>query len=180
MLATAHAITASLRSATGLDWSVAIIGLCKAVEVEAVHRIAEPLRAAVSGRDLRAEMQSPDFARVARYCDGTAKAPELGTLAHFLRAVANSKNRAKTSELVAGVRIVAKAWPSADWLFRKDGFADAIQQLAREYRNPAAHTEIMDEEDFRRCSELIHGRDGLLWHLIVATSRASKARSAIG
>jgi hypothetical protein len=51
MLATAHAVTAARRGATGLDWSVAIIGLCKAVEVEAVHRIAEPLRLAANDQD---------------------------------------------------------------------------------------------------------------------------------
>jgi hypothetical protein len=79
MLATAHAVTAALRSATGLDWSVAIIGLCKALEIEAVHRIAEPLRVAASGRDLTVDAKDPAFRRVARYCEGGANAPELGT-----------------------------------------------------------------------------------------------------
>ena len=97
MLATAHAVTAALRSATGLDWSVAIIGLCKAVEIEAVHRIAEPLRLAASGQDMTVELQDPEFARVARYCAGTGRPPELGSLARFLRTAANSSKRAETS-----------------------------------------------------------------------------------
>ena len=174
MLATAHAVAPTLRGATGLDWSVAIIGVCKAVEVEAVHRIAEPLRLAASGQDMTVEMKDGDFARVARYCDGRANAPELGSLVHFLRTAANSKKRAETSVLVTALRAVAKAWPSADWLFTKGGFTDVVEQLTREYRNPAAHTALLDEEDFARCSRLVLGQDGLLWRLIVATSPSSR------
>lgn len=175
MLATAHAVTPALRSATGLDWSVAIIGLCKAVEVEVVHRIAEPLRLAAGGQDLTVEMKDEDFARVARYCKGvTENAPELGSLAHFLRTAVNSKKRAETSALVAALRAVTKPWPSADWLFTNDGFIAVIGQLTSEYRNPAAHTALLDEEDFVLCSMLVLGQDGLLWRLIVATSRSSR------
>ena len=177
MLATAHAITAVLHSATGLDWSVAIIGLCKAVEIEVVHRIAEPLRLAASGQDLTADLKDAEFARVARYCTGATSPPELGSLARFLRTAANSKKRAETSVLVAGLRAATKAWPSADWLFTKGGFTDAVEHLTREYRNPAAHTALLGEEDFTCCSNLVHGPDGLLWRLIIATSRSGRASS---
>jgi hypothetical protein len=172
MLATAHAVTAALRGVTGLDWSVAIIGLCKAVEVEAVSRVAEPLRLAASGQDMSVEIKDADFARVARYCEGIGNAPELGSLAHFLRTAANSKKRAETSVLVKALRTAAKAWPAGDWLFTKDGFTHAVGQLTREYRNPAAHTALFNEEDFTRCSSLVLGQDGLLWRLIVSTSRS--------
>jgi hypothetical protein len=178
MLATAHAVTPALRSATGLDWSVAIIGLSKAVEIEVTHRIAEPLRLAASGQDMSVELRDPDFARVARYCEGRAPAPELGSLAHFLRTAVNSKRRAETSALVAALRAATKPWPSADWLFAKSGFTDAVDHLTREYRNPAAHTALLDEEDFTRCTSLVHGQDGLLWRLIVATSRRSRVSPA--
>jgi hypothetical protein len=174
MLATAHAVTAALRGATGLDWSVAIIGLCKAVEVEAVHRVAEPLRLAASGQDMSVEVKDADFARVARYCEGRGNPPELGSLAHFLRTAVNSKRRAETSVLVKALRTAAKAWPSGDWLFTKGGFTDAVEQLTREYRNPAAHTALFDEEDFARCSSLVQGQNGLLWRLIVSTSRSGR------
>jgi len=111
------------------------------------------------------------FERVARYCQGKANAPELGSLAHFLRTAANSKRRAETSVLVATLRTATKAWPSADWLFAKGGFTDAIEQLTRRYRNPAAHTALLSEEDYTGCADLVLGQDGLLWRLIVATSR---------
>jgi hypothetical protein len=179
MLATAHAVTVVLRGPTQLDWSVAIIGLCKAVEVEAVHRIAEPLRLAALAKDLTAEKQDPDFARVARYCDGKANPPELGSLAYFLRTAVNSKSRAATSALVAALRTAAAAWPAADWLFATNGFADAVDRLTREYRNPAAHTGLFDEEAFVRCSGLVKGEDGLLWRLIVATSPAGSRKAVI-
>jgi hypothetical protein len=175
MLATAHAVTAVLRSATGLDWSVAIIGLCKAVEVEAVRRIAEPLRLTADREDLTIDVKDPEFARVARYCKGSARPPELGSLARFLRTAAHSGKRAETSVLVAALRAATTAWPSADWLFVKGGFTDTVDHLTRKYRNPAAHTALFGEEDFSRCSDLVHGQDGLLWRLIVATSRRGRA-----
>ena len=87
-------------------------------------------------------LKDPDFARVARYCEGRAPAPELGSLVHFLRTAVNSKRRAETSALVAALRAATKPWPSADWLFAKSGFADAVDHLTREYRNPAAHTAL--------------------------------------
>jgi len=176
MLATAHAVTPALRNATGLDWSVAIICLCKAVEIEVVHRIVEPLRLAARGQDLTVDAKDNDFSRVARYCEGTLPEPELGPLARFLRTAANSKKRAETSVLVAALRTTVKAWPSADWLFAKGGFTDAIDRLRLECRNPAAHITLLSEEDFKRCADLVHGQDGLLWHLIVATSRSHRVR----
>ena len=97
MLATAHAITHTLRAATGLDWSVAIIALCKAVEVEAGRCISQPLKDAVVGLDLRQDVNDRDFSRVARFCAGTSPPPELGSLIYFCalpRAQASAPTRA--------------------------------------------------------------------------------------
>jgi len=157
MLATAYAVTAVLRSATGLDWSVAIIGLCKAMEIEIIHRIAEPLRLAASDQDLTADLKDDEFVRVARYCAGTASPPELGSLARFLRTAAIRRS-SETSGLVTALRAVTKAWPSADWLFTKGGFTDTVEHLTREYRNPAAHTALLSEEDFTDCARLVPAR----------------------
>jgi hypothetical protein len=179
MLATAHAVTTALRNATDLDWSVAIIGLCKAVEVEAIQRIAEPLRLAVCDQDISADIADPEFRRIARYCVGDAKAPELGSLAHFLGTAANSRKRAATSALVAALRAVVKPWPSADWLFTKGGLTESVERLTRDYRNPAAHTALLSEQDFTRCCGLVHGDDGLLWSLVVATTRAKHMNAAL-
>jgi hypothetical protein len=115
--------------------------------------------------DMSVEAKDPDFARVVRYCEGKANAPELGSLAHFLRTAANSKGRAETSALVAALRTTTKTWPSADWLFTKGGFTDAVEQLTREYRNPAAHTALLGEEDFASSASLVQGHDALLWRL---------------
>jgi hypothetical protein len=100
MLATAHAVTAALRSATGLDWSVAIIGLCKAVEVEAVRRIAEPLRLAAVGEDMTVELKDPEFARMASYWMGSARPPELGSLARFLLTPRSSARRTSAAAAI--------------------------------------------------------------------------------
>lgn len=98
VLATAHAVTAALRSATGLDWSVSIIGLCKAVEIESVRRVAESVRLAASGEDGTVDLKDPEFACVARYCQGSARA--LGSIARFLRPAAYSRKRAETTATI--------------------------------------------------------------------------------
>ena len=172
MLATAHAITHTLRAATGLDWSVAIIALCKAVEVEAGRCISQPLKDAVVGLDLRQDVNDRDFSRVARFCAGTSPPPELGSLIYFLRAAASSSQRADSSPLVGALRTLARQWPNGDWLFADDGFLHAGQTLSRNYRNPAAHTALLSEDQFARCAALVQAPDGLLARLMAATSPA--------
>lgn len=103
------------------------------------------------------ELKDSEVARVASYCQGSARPPELGALARFLRTAAHSRKCAETSVLMGAVRAATAAWPSADWR-----------------RNPAAHAAFFGEEDFSRCSDLVHGQEGLLWRLIIATSRRGR------
>ena len=44
LLATSEFVASHLANATDLDWSAAIVGICKAVEVELVKRVIEPWR----------------------------------------------------------------------------------------------------------------------------------------
>ena len=64
-LATAEAVSGALRHTSGLDWSAAIICLCKAVELEVVRCVAEPWRDATAGLDLAADLKDKDLMRVA-------------------------------------------------------------------------------------------------------------------
>src|SRR5579884_225714 len=56
-IATAECVAERLLAQTDMDWSAAVIGLCKAFEVELVQRVIEPLKEASAGTDL-----SPDIA----------------------------------------------------------------------------------------------------------------------
>ena len=87
-IATAEHIAGQLQAVPQLEWSPAVIGLCKAVESEVVSRILMPLADKANGADVSAEKKDKDIGRVAAFCvDSTRKPPELGTFAHFLQTV---------------------------------------------------------------------------------------------
>lgn len=169
VLSTAEAVASSLAAAaTELDWSAAIIGLCKAVEIEVVRLLVLPLKASVTQLDLSGDLSDWGMQRVARFCAGRGAPPELGTLAHFITAASDPRRRLASSTLVASFRLLVRAWPASDWLFAPDGFPASVTVLTRTFRNPAAHTALLDETAYQACSTLVQGEDGILWKLHVA------------
>ncbi|MFP3901019.1 MAG: hypothetical protein ACLFXM_09185 [Acidimicrobiia bacterium] len=171
LLATAEYVAVHLSNATGLDWSAAVIGLCKAVEIEVVGRVVDPLIAATAGADLALDVTDKDLGRVAKYCAGrSAKPPELGAIRHFLATAANSKERQASSPLLSAFRDVLRRWPLGDWLMDPAGAPATLEALTMTYRNPAAHTEELTDVDYRQCADFVLGDTGVLWSLIVATT----------
>jgi hypothetical protein len=170
MLATSEAVTSVLRSVSGLDWSAAVIGLCKAVEIEVVRRFAEPLRDATTGLDLQKDLADKDLSRLARYCAGRGPAPELGSLAYALTVAAHSRRRATTSHLLGALRAIVASWTGGGWILAPDGLASAATELSMNYRNPAAHTSVLDERDYERCKALVQGQGGILDMLTKSTA----------
>ena len=69
-VATAEHVAGQLEAEPQLEWSPAVIGLCKAVEVEVVRRILQPLRAGGSNEGLSADRGDKDPGRVAAFCIG--------------------------------------------------------------------------------------------------------------
>ena len=97
-IATAEHVAGELESDPQLEWSPAVIGLCKAVELELVRRIVRPLANKVVGVDLKADRNDRDIGSIARYCmDVRKNPPELGAFAHFLQTVIHSRERRETS-----------------------------------------------------------------------------------
>ena len=76
LLSTAEAVGAGLVSwhATDLDWSVATLPLCKAVQIEVVRLVAEPLKQATQGVDFSADATDRLKAMV-NYCRGRPGPP---------------------------------------------------------------------------------------------------------
>ncbi len=112
-----------------MDWSVAIIGLCQAVEIEVVHRTAEPLRLSSRGRNITVDLKDPSLAEL-HALRGQNSAFELGSLSRFfgprpIQGIALGKCA------LVRLREVTKAWPSADWLFANGPFTDAVEHLTR-------------------------------------------------
>ena len=58
--------------------------------------------------------------------------------------------------------VVSESWSTRDWLFSPEGLNPLAQRLAKEFRNPAAHTTVLSEDDFLECVALVEGPQGIL------------------
>ena len=171
-IATAEHVAARLEADPQLEWSPAVIGLCKAVEAEVVSRILLPLADTVRREDLSADKTYKDIGRVAAFCaDPRRKAPELGAFAHFLQTVIHSQQRRGTSALLRGFLRLAAEWTGSIWLLDPEGFHHALIVLTTDFRNRAAHIDELGKPDYDGCRELVIGTQGILWRLLVATER---------
>jgi hypothetical protein len=130
-----------------------------------IRLIAEPLKAVASQLDLASESANPDLRKMVRYCQGRGTL-ELGALAYFLRAV--TVGPASQGILADSLRSVARTWPRSDWLFDALGLPTSLMALAKDFRNRAAHTEVLGADAYAACAEFVTGREGLLWRLLLA------------
>lgn len=154
-----------------------MIGLCKAVEVELVHRLLEPLRQMTESLDLSTDVNDKDLKTVARYCAGrTLKSPEIGSISYFLLTAINSSERRQTSQLIMAFLRVTSKWAGSNWVLDPSGLHDALDALSQQFRNPAAHTSRLDGGDYEACRDVVVGSDGLLWRLALAVGPHAKGR----
>lgn len=169
LLGTAEYIAHQLADQSGLEWSPAVIGLCKAVELEVARLVLEPWRDACAGRDLDAEIADRHIGQMAKWCtDQAARPPALGVVAYTLRTLALSE-RHRTSETAAALRTAAEGWSGGEWVLEPAGLAAELDTLSREYRNRAAHLDLLGPRDYAACRRMVLGDDGLLLHLQLAT-----------
>jgi hypothetical protein len=169
-VATAEYVAGRLDADPQLEWSPAVIGLCKAVEAELVGRILKPLAALAARENLSADRQDKDMGRVAAFCaDAGRKPPELGTFAHFLQTAIHSTARRENSPLVKAFFRLSAGWPGSQWLLQPAGLHKALSVLTTKFRNRAAHTDELGQQDYAACREHVIGPDGALWKLVVAT-----------
>lgn len=169
-LATADVVANSLAPYPQLDWSGAVIGLCKAYEVEFVHRVMEPLRESLAGEDLTVDLNDKELQRIARYCAGRAdQPPELGSITYFVGTAVNSTSRAASSPLIRSFRTLVAKWPHSGWLISPEGVVKATREITTRFRNPAAHIEELSRDSYMTCREALIGTDGALWSLVIAT-----------
>ena len=171
-IATAEYVAGHLETQANLEWSPAVIGLCKAIEMEVVSRVVIPLKAVVVNEDLYEDKQDRDMERIAKFCAGLRPTPpELGTIAHFLRTVIHSKRRRQTSPLIrCFLRLIAD-WVGSTWLLAPDGLCGSLAILTTQFRNRAAHVDELSAGDYVECRELAIGTHGIVWKLLLSTER---------
>ncbi len=171
-VSTSEHVARQLQSGPELEWSPAVIGLCKAVELEIVNRILKPLANEVSSTDLSADKSDKDIKRVAAFCaNPTRNPPELGAFAHFLQTVVHSHRRRSTSVLMRNFLQLAKEWTGSNWLLDATAFHQSLTHLITRFRNRAAHIDELGKEDYVACRDLTIGTQGIIWQLLVATQR---------
>ena len=171
-IATAEYVAGQLQAGPQLEWSPAVIGLCKAFEVEIVWRILRPLADRTSHEDLSADKNDKDLGRVATFCaDPTRKPPELGAFAHFLQTAINSQQRRKTSVLLGSFLALIADWSDSHWLLDPRGLYRSLELLTSDFRNRAAHIDELGKQDYVTCRDLVMGPEGALWKLELAAER---------
>jgi|SRR5215467_3173711 len=171
-IATAEHVAAQLESDAQLEWSPAVIGLCKAVEAEIVSRILIPLAEVARNEDLSGDKADKDLGRLAAFCaDPRRKPPELGSFSYFLQTVIHSEQRRQTSPLIGSFLRLATNWTGSNWVLDPDGLHRALTLLTASYRNRAAHIDELARDDYIGCRELVVGVQGIVWKLILSTER---------
>jgi hypothetical protein len=131
-----------------------------------------PLRDKRRGRDLKADMSDQDLGRIARFCSAAGQTRVLGTLAHFLSTAIHSKRRRASSILLQSVYELVSDWPRSQWLVDEFALEVALKRLTKEFRNPAAHIEKLNESDFAICRTFVReAPEMVLLKLFLATSR---------
>lgn len=171
-LATAQHLSETLRVGPDLEWSPAVIGLCKAVEVEIVRTFLKPLAQRSVDSDLSADTADKDMRRVAVYCNGSRPdPPEIGAFAHFLQTAIHSQKRRQDSVLLQLFLAFAADYVGAQWILNPDGLHRSLTILTRKFRNRAAHVDELGPVDYRDCQELVIGPKGLLWKLSLGAER---------
>jgi hypothetical protein len=169
-IATAEHVAGALESYAQLEWSPAIIGLCKALEAEIVFRILRPLAQRSATTDLSTDKADKDLGRIALFCiDQSRKPPELGVFAHFLQTAIHSQQRRDTSPLIRCFMALLTGWTGSQWLLDPDGLHRALVAVTVDFRNRAAHIEELSSLDYAACRDAVLGKDGALWKLLVAT-----------
>lgn len=161
------------RSEAYLEWSGALIGICKALEVEIIENIIWPLAQGCSKLDLTQDMLDKDVGTVAKFChDTNGRAPELGAFSHFLQTVIHSKVRRKSSNLISKFIDIISDWTGSQWILHpSNGLHHGIRLLTMNFRNKAAHIDDLYEHDYQKCRDLVIGPNGILWHLHMAIER---------
>ena len=171
-LATAEFIASKLCSEPELEWSPAIVGLCKAVEVEVINRLILPLAQRVASEDISNDKKDKDIGRVAAFCADPKRYPlELGGISHFLQTTIHSQRRRESSVLMGAFLHLASDWAGSQWILDPNGIFKALSKLRTDFRNKSAHIDEMSETHYRQCRELVMGTDGVLWKLTLSVER---------
>ena len=152
-----------------LEWSPAVIGLCKAVETEVAALLVTPLAKATAELDLTEDIRDRELRPIAAYCaDQQRNPPELGTIGRFLQTVVHSRRRRDQSVLMQAFLRMMGDWSGAQWILDPQGLQRELANLTTSFRNKAAHIDELTESDYLQCHKRVAGPRGVLWKLVTS------------
>lgn len=162
-LATAEYLKRTLPKGEFLEWSPAIICLCKAVENELIHKFIVPLKHIAD----KEKVASPNFDKrtqgLEKYLFGINDTPpEIGRVAFFLQLLAKSRGFRENSTTLELLKIFSEKRPLSSWFYAEDGISDSLTELVEKFRNNAAHISELTKEDYVECEKLTLMENGIL------------------
>ncbi len=172
--ATSECVADKLETKQDLDWSPAVIGICKSFEYELLSRVILVIKSLLKENSFDSqESKDDDWGKIASFClNDDIKPPEFGTIGHFINTAIHSKDRAsKSSFLKNGLFAYLKERPKSDWIIDNNGLVKQLKILTTNFRNKAAHTDELNRNDYISCKEFVFGQNGIMWQLIISSER---------
>lgn len=154
-LATARFLKTQLPKGDHLEWSPAILCLCKAVESELVDKFLNPVKSMAEQMQIQLTEFDRRTKRVEQYVLGQSdQAPELGAICFFLDLLASSDKFRQQCQLSPAIAKTSVARPFFEWYLDTKRCALPLKELVSKFRNKAAHLTELNEADFLACEAL--------------------------
>ena len=162
-LATAEFLKQTLPEGEFLEWSPAVICLCKAVENELINKFILPLKQIAITEKIIPKDYDKRTQRLEKYIFGlNGVPPEIGSIAFFSELIAKSQSFRNTSSTFVLIKFFSEKRPLSSWLYSENGAHLPLQELVGNFRNNAAHIKELTKKDYLDCEELTLGSDGVL------------------
>lgn len=162
-LATAEFLKRKLPDEENLEWSPAIISLCKAVENELVKKWILPLKLMAEGAKVNNQVIDKRTQRLEKYIMGINDTPpELGSIYFFIDILSKSESFRNNSPTFELIKEYSQKRPLSYKFYSSNGISDSLKELVENYRNKAAHIEVLKKEDYICCEEITLSEGGIL------------------
>lgn len=170
-LATADFLGKKLPKDNFIEWSPAIMCLCKSVESELISKIFLPLKKIALENSYKSNFEDKRTIRIEKFVSGnTDVSPELGTISFLFNLLANSEEWKKNNKLFNIIKIFLEKKPFSEWFYSKNGASKSLDELCKKYRNISAHISDLTKDDFDKCYLIVNGKDGILEKIFLASS----------
>jgi len=171
-LATANLLYEKLPKREYIEWSPAILCLCKSVENELINKIISPLKKIASETINENPSEDKRTIKIEKYIYGKSNIPpELGAISFLFELLSNSEKWKQNNPIFNLIKSYCQKRPFSDWIYSKNGAAKSLNELCQKYRNIAAHISDLKIEDYEKCLSLVCAKNGILDKICTTSSK---------